>query len=486
MKYIFRVLVSSSLLFLLVSFRAEVCKAQVPEGYSLPASDTTSVPASPIPVNPAVTPQKKKHHKNNNQAATDSASLSAIATPDSSVAVTKPVKKKHRMSHNDSLSMIRNNSGSISGPDTGQSIHLKRVSSPGTINNDSLVEVKKAMKERKKEIHDSIRLVNQLRNDSAYVSHFNTPKKSEEQHYSPPKDTVTHPEPVNTTYIPLTPDDQAAAIVETGNKLQSNGDFKTAMLMFDSVINYYPKTFYYKYAFFYRGQANALADKKDDALKDLSTFITLDSCKSPYCTDAHYTRALVYLHQSDFNPAINDFNFVISHDSTYKNLKYAYFYRAFCYGEQNVFPKAVQDLTKFLFIDNMKTIASADALDSRAFYKIKLNDNRGAIQDYDEAATLYLAIIQTDKNAKEEGYTDKLIDTYTQRGLAKAGINKWDEAILDYNLALKYNPNYAKAYLLRGLAYINQGKQDLGCLDLSKAGELGATEAYDEIKKYCK
>jgi tetratricopeptide (TPR) repeat protein len=485
MEHILKAIVSSSLLFLLVSFRAEVCKAQVPEGYSLPASDTTSVPASPTP---DAAPQKKKHHKNINPPVTDSSTLSTTGTtnPDSSMAVTKPAKKKHRYQKSDSTSM---DTSSLSAKGTNKSDssaaptkplrkrHYKKientpadslsVSTSGTNMPDSSVTIPK--KSRKKKYND-------LMSDSLQ-------RNTSESHET---NTDAHADPVAESYTPRTPDDEAAAIVETGNKLQGNGDFRTAMTMFDSVINYYPKTFYYKYAFYYRGQANALADKKEDALKDLSTFITLDSCQSPYCSDAHYNRALVYLHQSDFNPAINDFNFVASHDSTYKNLKYVYFYRAFCYGEQNVFPKAVQDLTKFLFIDNMKTAASADALDSRAFYKIRLNDNRGAVQDYDEAATLYLAIIQSDKNAKEEGYINKLIDTYTQRGLAKAGINKWDEAILDYNLAIKYDPNYAKAYLLRGLAYINQSKQDLGCLDLSKAGELGATEAYDEIKKYCK
>ena len=44
----------------------------------------------------------------------------------------------------------------------------------------------------------------------------------------------------------------------------------------------------------------------------------------------------------------------------------------------------------------------------------------------------------------------------------------------------------ADAYYYRGLAKIILHQKDNGCLDLSKAGELGFYQAYDEIKKYCK
>jgi hypothetical protein len=41
------------------------------------------------------------------------------------------------------------------------------------------------------------------------------------------------------------------------------------------------------------------------------------------------------------------------------------------------------------------------------------------------------------------------------------------------------------AYFNRGISYVLTNKLDLGCLDLSKAGELGLEEAYTEIKKSC-
>jgi len=47
------------------------------------------------------------------------------------------------------------------------------------------------------------------------------------------------------------------------------------------------------------------------------------------------------------------------------------------------------------------------------------------------------------------------------------------------------NPNYTDAYYGRGLAKIRLGQKDDGCLDLSKAGELGHAEAYEAIKENC-
>ena len=169
-----------------------------------------------------------------------------------------------------------------------------------------------------------------------------------------------------------------------------------------------------------------------------------------------------------------------------RNLKMCYYYRAQCNGELNNNIQAVQDFTKFLNIDNLKTLASAEAVYNRGYYKMKLSDNRGAVQDYSQAIDLYSTALQNEKLPNRNSYLQKLIDAYISRGLAKADIQKYDEAIQDYNEVVKLNPQYALAYRLRGLAEIKKNDKDAGCLDLSHAGELGANEAYDDIKLYCK
>ncbi len=74
---------------------------------------------------------------------------------------------------------------------------------------------------------------------------------------------------------------------------------------------------------------------------------------------------------------------------------------------------------------------------------------------------------------------------YFNRGNAKYELEDYRGAIADYSKAIEINPNDADAYGNRGIAMIKLGQKDSGCLDLSKAGELGYFDAYDVIKEYC-
>ncbi len=47
------------------------------------------------------------------------------------------------------------------------------------------------------------------------------------------------------------------------------------------------------------------------------------------------------------------------------------------------------------------------------------------------------------------------------------------------------NANLHRAYYGGGVSKIYINQKDSGCLDLSKAGEMGYTDAYDTIKEYC-
>lgn len=61
----------------------------------------------------------------------------------------------------------------------------------------------------------------------------------------------------------------------------------------------------------------------------------------------------------------------------------------------------------------------------------------------------------------------------------------FQKAIDSYSEAIKYEPRLAEAYYNRALTLLFVGENGLACNDLSRAGELGVTEAYAVIRKYC-
>ena len=58
------------------------------------------------------------------------------------------------------------------------------------------------------------------------------------------------------------------------------------------------------------------------------------------------------------------------------------------------------------------------------------------------------------------------------------------EAADDYTKAIELNPSFAEACYNRGLLQIYMKDTRKGCLDISKAGELGIKEAYKVLKLY--
>ena len=75
---------------------------------------------------------------------------------------------------------------------------------------------------------------------------------------------------------------------------------------------------------------------------------------------------------------------------------------------------------------------------------------------------------------------------YYNRANLLALSGKLPEAYDDYTKAIELNPNFAEAYYNRGLIQIFMKDTRKGCLDISKAGELGIDDAYLVLKEYVK
>lgn len=143
----------------------------------------------------------------------------------------------------------------------------------------------------------------------------------------------------------------------------------------------------------------------------------------------------------------------------------AYFQRGNVRMDLKEYIASIQDFTKSIEIEK-----DAYTYANRGIAKEHMNDFRGAISDYNQAISIN----------PENGLF------YSFRAAAKISLKDYFGAVNDSNVAIKQDPQDAYAYEYRGLAKIHLGKINEGCLDLSRAGELGSRTAYDLIKEYCR
>jgi tetratricopeptide (TPR) repeat protein len=99
------------------------------------------------------------------------------------------------------------------------------------------------------------------------------------------------------------------------------------------------------------------------------------------------------------------------------------------------------------------------------------------IEDYSGAIVEYTKKI----NSGDFG----LADTYSNRAYCKFKLEDFRGAINDYNRAIELDSKFELAYYNRGLAKYNLSQSEGACLDWSKAGELGNEDAYVKIRKHC-
>lgn len=111
----------------------------------------------------------------------------------------------------------------------------------------------------------------------------------------------------------------------------------------------------------------------------------------------------------------------------------------------------------------------AEAFFARGNVKMKLQDYYGAIDDYTAAIVI------------NENY----VEAYYNRGKAKQFLQAYQDAINDCTKIIQINPKSIDAYYMRGILRMEFGDMKNGCLDLSKAGELGDLKAYELIKEKC-
>ncbi len=173
-------------------------------------------------------------------------------------------------------------------------------------------------------------------------------------------------------------------------------------------------------------------------------------------------KGLEHFERREYKEALSSFNKAIEADSLYAQ---AFFMRG---NTKKMFEDqhgAMKDLNLAIDI-NPKF---SEAYFERGNIKSVLQDYYGAIDDYTKTINL---------NANH-------VEALLKRGQAKHQLEAYEDAINDCTKILTINPRNIDAYFLRGILRIEHGQADKGCLDLSKAGEMGDLKAYEMIRDKC-
>ena len=84
-----------------------------------------------------------------------------------------------------------------------------------------------------------------------------------------------------------------------------------------------------------------------------------------------------------------------------------------------------------------------------------------------------------------DNYPDDEVLELNIRSSMKLYLKDYNAALIDLNELIKISPKNGKAYLHRGIVYINLDNRKEGCKDFKKAMNLKEFKANEEYKRYC-
>ena len=176
---------------------------------------------------------------------------------------------------------------------------------------------------------------------------------------------------------------------------------------------------------------------------------------------SHTNRGMAYTFKGDTDKALADFNKAVELDPTYA---VALIDRGTAYDNKGDHAHAVVDFDAALKLDPK----SADALTGRCAARAEAgNDLQQALADCEQSLQI---------RGKDAG-------ALNSRGFAYLRLGRFDEAIADYNAALKSNPKLASALYGRGLAKQKKGDTAGGQVDMATAN-LVQSDIADEFASY--
>lgn len=182
-----------------------------------------------------------------------------------------------------------------------------------------------------------------------------------------------------------------------------------------------------------------------------------------------FSRAMYEYSSKQFNSALNYYGEAVdkSEDATGVDKLYEAFYRM----NRGVLRAEMID-----FITSIESNVQVLSMDDSGNTRARVRDQVSRQYDYSEALS--------DMKAAAELVPD-LPYVYFNLGNLYCLSSEHINSIDNYSRAIELYPYMGDAYFNRGLVLIYLKDKEKGCIDLSRAGELGVADAYGVIKKYC-
>ena len=177
--------------------------------------------------------------------------------------------------------------------------------------------------------------------------------------------------------------------------------------------------------------------------------------------------ALAEIDQKQYNAAQNHYDRAIEGEGD----RYETYYKAFYYLNRAVLRAEMIDFIASIE-SNVQTLTMDDKGNTRARVREQVTshyDYSEALADMEKAAAILPNLPYVQFN---------LGNLYC---LSQQLVN----AIESYGRAIQQYPYMGEAYFNRGLVLIYLKDKEKGCIDLSRAGELGVGDAYNVISRYC-
>ena len=185
-----------------------------------------------------------------------------------------------------------------------------------------------------------------------------------------------------------------------------------------------------------------------------------------------FIRALVSLQNKQYNAALSSYDNAIEEagQDTAKD-RYSDYYKAFY-----LINRAVLRADMIDFIASIQNNVQTLTMDDQGTTRARVGDQVTNSYDYTEAIDDVLEALRI---------VPDIPYAYFNLGNLYCLSSQLISSIESYDRAIELHPYMGDAYFNRGLVLIYLKDKEKGCIDLSRAGELGVADSYSVIAKYC-